>query len=141
MAVEQSWSELGDTLSNATDNFSVAWYPGYAIIKINGVIELPNMVDANNVLTSDARFDDIQGFLVDMSDAEMINMSDMDLRVVAALGKAAPKYNPRKLKVAYVIRSHQIRNTIARAVDQYFHKEWDRMLFIDPHAALQWVKR
>ncbi len=124
---------------NLEGKYSISWRSGYVICRMFGVVELLDVVNSNDDLTSDERFDDIKGMILDFSGVEVLQLTDMDIRIVAAMGKAAPNYNRRRLRVGYITDSEDIIQKISLAIDRYFHQEWDRQIFEEYTAALDWV--
>lgn len=121
------------------DTYLISWRSGYVLCRMFGEVELLDVVNSNDDLTSDERFDDIKGMIFDFSSVDSLQLTDMDIRIVAAMGKAAPNYNRRRLRVGYIAVSEDVTRKIKLAIDRYFHREWDRQIFDDYNSALEWV--
>ena len=103
-----------------------------------GVVSGEELLEANQEIYGDARFDGMRFQIVDMTAVERFDVSLDDMTVLAATDKAASKSNP-DVRVAVAARDELIRQ-----LSLYYEREadgspWRQQIFESVEAARNWV--
>lgn len=96
------------------------------------------IIESNNRIYGDARFDDLHCQLVDLSDVYDFDVSDSEMKHMAYLDMAASKSNP-KIKVAVVAPAGAARE-VADVYGKYSNNSiWEAAIFGTRDEAIAWL--
>ena len=97
------------------------------------------MIQSNEEIYGDLRFDDLRSQLVDLSGAERFEISEKEMRHLAYLDAAAARSNPR-IRVAVVATDENARKAYDAYVANVKKPIWEYKLFDTREAAEDWLK-
>ena len=107
--------------------------------KYCGKISGQEIIDSTIVIYGDSRFDDLKYKLIDFLDAEIIEISNDELTLLAYQHKAAEKSNPN-IKNAIVVRPEF--DELAKKFVAFFDdSSWLAQVFHDREEANNWLAR
>ncbi|MFP4540369.1 MAG: hypothetical protein ACLFR7_01960 [Opitutales bacterium] len=122
-------------------HFLVRWAKRVATVEFYGRLTIHSITELFNTLSSDARFDDVTGLLIDFRQVDEIQLNVREEMMVAHLTGVAPSYNRRAPRVAYVFERPEHRIQIESLFARYYRSEWTRRFYEDFPAAQAWIER
>jgi len=117
--------------------YSIDWKDNNVIITFNGTLRLKDVLDVNNTLYGDARFDDMNFQITDFRLVEEIDVDEIDVSVIASLDKASSNWNPN-MKLANITSNEFGKEMIKKYSGILDGTGWQVETFDDMEDAVKW---
>jgi hypothetical protein len=103
-----------------------------------GTVTGAELIESNEEIYGDPRFDDLRYQLVDLTEVERFDVSDTDIRKLAFFDAAAARSNPR-IRLGIIAS-----DTSGRAISDAYRASiqdatWEHRFFEEREAAEQWL--
>lgn len=120
--------------------YEIYWTMRCVEWRYSGSLTGREIIESNNRIYGDERFDDLRHQLVDLSDVDDFNVSDIDMKHMAHLDKAAARSNS-KIKLALVAPTGPA-SEVAEAYGNYSRDSiWETVIFETRDEAIAWLGR
>jgi hypothetical protein len=118
--------------------YELVWENNGVYWKYSGKVPGSEIIEASTCIYGDKRFPALKYKFVDFLDAEIVDIDESDLALIAYQHLAAERANPY-LKNAILIKTGQ---QLAHQFAAFFDKSsWEVKVFTDMKEANQWVGR
>ncbi len=118
--------------------YSIEWINNDVIITYSGgTIKTQDVLDVNNELYGDARFDDMNYQISDFNLIDEIEVKESDILIIAALDKVSSRWNP-KMKLANVTQNKLGIKMIEKYAEILVESGWDTKVFENMEDAIKW---
>lgn len=117
----------------------IEWIGNNCIIKYSGEIQYQDVIDINNQVIGDARFDDMKYAIVDYSDATSSAISDEERIIIIELIKSSMNWN-KHLKAGIIATNDYFREISERQKKMFVLTPWKIKIFSSVEEALPWAK-
>jgi hypothetical protein len=117
--------------------FTYEWLDCNIIVTFFGEISINDIIDANNVIFGDIRFDKMEYQIFDYSNIEGIDLEEDVSEIISRLDMAANVWNSR-VKVATITQDAYIRDLISVYNEKMQSSKWQAKTFDTVEDALKW---
>ncbi len=120
-------------------SYTFVWENNDAIVAFEGQISLDDIIDANNIIIGDSRFDKMKYQLFDYSNIESLDVDNDFSKIIAALDSRASIWN-NSVKVAIVTTDDDFRDMIIEYDKHMNSTAWKTKTFENKDEALKWCR-
>jgi len=113
------------------------WTGNNVIFSFTGKVNYDDINKADSEIYSDSRFDLMNYCVFDFSLIEGFDLSAVELEVISTLDRSIARWN-RRLKLALIGSTKEVRDMIIRYIHLMDQKVWDIKLFDHMDQALEW---
>ena len=105
-----------------------------------GTVDDAEVMELNNIMYGDPRFDNITYQISDYTLAEKILLTQTDARVIGTLDRVSSHWTTRKMKVAVVTRDPEFIPMANHYFEQFEGTPWEGRIFGTLDEAYAWVR-
>lgn len=118
--------------------YNINWTKSCVEWKYFGFLTGKEILESNNAIYGDERFDELKYQIVDLSGVDFFDVSEHDMQHMAALDKAAAKSNPN-VRVAVIAPIGKAQE-VANAYTKYSQvSTWESASFETREEAINWL--
>lgn len=99
--------------------FNINWDKEGVYVKFRGIVTAQDLIDSNNYLMSNAKFDSIDYQIFDFLDIEKFKVSSYDLSIIGTMNKSQTDFK-KDMMIAIISEDDNVKEII---------KEYDQLLF------------
>lgn len=88
-------------------NYEIEWKDGNFIATFNGFVVFSDIIDVDNIMYGDKRFDKMKFQLLDFSDIESVEITRAQIKIISSLDRSSSIWN-NNMKVAIVTNNKNL---------------------------------
>ena len=119
--------------------FNINWDKEGVYLKFRGVVNAQDLIDANNYLISNARFESITYQIFDFLDIDDFKVTSFDISIIATIDKSQTEFK-KEMKIAILTRDETVKEITKEYDQQMIGSGWITKRFEDVNAAREWTK-
>ena len=119
--------------------YSITWTQTGVIWDYSGLLTGAEILESNDAIYGDPRFDEIRFQLVDLSRVSEFEVSELEMRQMAHLDKAAARSNP-SIRLAVVAPTGPAREIAENYEKHNKNIKWESAIFETRSQAEEWLK-
>lgn len=118
--------------------YKLIWESGNVVFEYSGVVSQDDVIQSNMDFYDDPRSNYINYQLVDFTQAEALDFSELDIRIVSKFDKSAVEWVSLK-KVAMLPGANDVRHVADIYARETTDAPWEFETFHDANAAREWL--
>lgn len=115
------------------------WVGNNIEIKLKGRLVIDDIINFNNMIYGDSRFDEMRYQIVDFTDVTEIDITENDIKLVSTLEKVATRWN-NNIKIACVAPPQYDPELLDGYIQILSSTGWQCLVFVSFQEAEIWVK-
>ena len=119
-------------------SYTISWTETGVIWTYTGLLTGSEIIESNDAIYGDARFDDLRYQIVDMSGVDSFQVSELEMRQMAHLDKAAARTNPH-IRIAVVAPAGPAREVAEAYAKHSTDAIWKSETFNRMEEAQDWL--
>lgn len=120
--------------------FNINWDKKGVYLKFRGVVTAQDLIDANNYIISNAKFDSIDFQIFDFLDIEDFKITSYDITIVGTMDKSQIAFK-KNMKVGILTRDDYVKDIISEYKKIMEGSNWITQIFSDVDCARKWAKQ
>jgi len=118
--------------------FNINWDKKGVYVKFHGIVNAQDLIDANNYVISNAKFETINYQIFDFLNIEDFKITSYDINIIGVMDKSQTDAK-KEMKVAIVTQDDYVRE-ITTEYDQIMSQSnWETKIFPNYEMALEWA--
>ncbi len=118
-------------------SYKIEWVDTGVLIKYNGDININDLFNAGNLITSDLRYDLLNFVISDFLKVKSLKISELDIKHLSTRDVIPSIWNPN-IKFAVVSNNMDIQEMVLRYIDFMKVNEWEIKLFNNLDESIEW---
>lgn len=119
--------------------YQITWKEKNVFVQIKGVITFEDLMEMNNKIYGDARFDSLNCQIVDYREIDQANISNDEIEIISSLEKASSYWN-KNIKIANIASASKTIELIEFYSEMLKGSGWQFAIFTSKEEALEWCK-
>jgi hypothetical protein len=119
--------------------FNINWYKKGVYIKFRGVVTSQDLIDTNNYIISNGKFDSIDYQIFDFLDIDDFKITPYDITIIGTMNKSQSEFK-ENMKIAIITNDDYIQNIIQEYEGLMKGSKWLTKNFPDVESANKWVR-
>lgn len=120
--------------------FNINWDKEGVYVKFRGLVTAQDLIDSNNYLMSNAKFDSINYQIFDFLDIEEFKVSSYDISIIGTMNKSQSEYN-KDMMIAIISEDNNVKEIIKEYDQLLFGTNWISKGFSSVENARTWVNK
>ncbi len=117
--------------------FNIKWINSNPIVTYSGVVNYETIINSNNAIIGDARFDEMKYQIFDHSQVDKLVITQKELEMIGVLDKNSAVWN-KKVKVALIFKDIKTEERIRKYLEIMAQTQWKVKVFDNYKEAEKW---
>ena len=119
--------------------FNINWDKEGVYLKFRGVVTAQDLIDANNYIISNGKFDSIDYQIFDFLHIDDFKITPYDITIVGTMDKSQTEFN-KNMKVGIITQDDYVKEIISEYEKIMEGSDWITKIFPDMENARLWIK-
>jgi len=120
--------------------FNIKWNRNGVYLQFRGVVSSQDLIDANNYVISNAKFEQIKYQIFDFLQIDDFNITSYDMTIIGTMDKSQSEFKS-EMKVAVLTQDRYVRDLTNEYNQLMAGSHWITQIFPDLESAKNWVEK
>lgn len=120
--------------------YKVTWKPNYVSFDYFGIVTSQDIIQSNQEVYGDERFDKLHWQLVSFDETESVQFEPANIRLIAYMDQAAARSNP-KITVAFVGKTKILEEVATAYAETNIEPVWSIIQFDSREEAVSYINQ